>query len=224
AAGAGGGGLRGLTLAALGFIDALGLGMIGLCGHSLGGAVALLVAASRPNQVSRLALASFGIARTPEEEAHYREVGTQMGAAAALWAPWLALSRPWLALSRPWRQLAWTIPPLPALLAGPMLHRMPDAPMLALGIADLMAMDALAAIEGAASTGNPLLAQAIIRAAMPAMVLTGQHDPVFPPSSAAALVAALPDAHLAIIDACGHVPMAEQPVTCYSALGAFFAG
>jgi pimeloyl-ACP methyl ester carboxylesterase len=174
--------------------------------------------------VSRLALASFGIARSPEEEARYRDLGAQMGVAAALWAPLLTLSRPWLALSRPWRQIAWTIPPLPGLLAGPMLHRLPEGPILAMGIADVTAMDALAAIEGAASTGDPLLAQSISRAAMPALLLVGKQDRVFPPSSAATLAAAMPDARVTIIDECGHVPMAEQPAMCYSALGAFFIG
>jgi pimeloyl-ACP methyl ester carboxylesterase len=210
-------------MATLAFIDALGLGQVSLCGHSLGAAVALLASSSRPDQVARLALASFGVARSPEEDARYREIGAQMGAAAALWAPWLTLWRPWLAVSRPWRQLAWTTPPLPALLAGPMLHRMPDPALLALGIADLAAMDALAAIEGAASTGDPLVALAMGRVTMPTLVLSGRQDPVFPLSSAAALAAALPAARIEIIDACGHVPMAEQPAVCYGSLGTFFA-
>ena len=220
--GTSGSGLRGLSLAVLSFIDTLNLGSIGLCGHSLGAAVALMVAASRPNQVERLALVSFGIARSPEEEARYREMGAQMGTAATLWAPWLTLSRPWLALSRPWRQFAWSTPPLPALLAGPMLHRIPDAPMLALGIADLAAMDALASIEGASSTGDPLLSQAIGRTLMPTLVLGGQQDPVFPPSSGTALTTALTDAYVVTINECGHIPMVEQPAACYTSLGGFF--
>ncbi|MEI8306193.1 MAG: alpha/beta hydrolase [Chloroflexales bacterium] len=220
--GANGSGLRGLSLAVLAFIDTLNCGSVSLCGHSLGGAVALMVAASRPNQVERVALVSFGIARSDEEETRYRDLGTQMGTAAAFWAPWLALSRPWLALSRPWRQLAWSTPPLPTLLAGPMLHHLPDAPLLALGIADLAAMDALSSIEGAASTGDPLLTQAIRRTTMPTLVLGGREDPIFPPSSATALAAALADTHVVIINECGHVPMVEQPAVCYATLGEFF--
>jgi pimeloyl-ACP methyl ester carboxylesterase len=222
--GVGTGGLRGLSRATLALIDALGLGQIGLCGHSLGGAVALLAAAYRPGQVGRLAVASFGLARSPAEEARYQELGAQMGVAAALWAPWLTLWRPWLAVSRPWRQLAWTTPPLPALLAAPLLHRLPATPVLALGVADLAAMDALSAVEGAASQGDPLVTQSAARAAMPTLVLGGRQDPIFPPSSAAALASAMPNARLALINECGHVPMAEQPTACYAALGAFFAG
>lgn len=219
-----GGGLGRLVEATLAFIDAVGLPRYGLAGHSLGGAVALLAAAARPAAVDRLALVGFGLPRTPEEGARYAALGAQMGAATALWAPWLTLSRPWLALSRPWRQLAWTTPPLPALLAGPLLHRMPDPDALALGVVDLAAMDALAAMEGAATQGDPQVSRAATQAAMPTLVLGGRQDPIFPPSSAAALAAALPDAQLIVLDECGHVPMAEQPAACYAALGAFFGG
>jgi pimeloyl-ACP methyl ester carboxylesterase len=83
-------------------------------------------------------------------------------------------------------------------------------------------MDALTALESAASQGDLLVMQALGRAAMPALVLSGRQDPVFPPSSAAALSAALPNARTAVIDACGHVPMAEQPEACYDALDSFF--
>ncbi len=220
----GGSGLRSLAGATLGFMSAMGLERPSLIGHSLGGAVALLVAATRSDQMRRLALVGFGLPRSPEEEAQVVALGAQMGAAAAIWAPWLTLWRPWLALSRSWRQLAWSTPPLPEMLAGPLLHTMPDAAALALGMADLAAMDALASLEGAASQGDPLVAAAAARASMPTLVISGRQDPIFPPSSVAALAEALPDARVALIESCGHVPMAEQPVACYAALGAFFAG
>jgi pimeloyl-ACP methyl ester carboxylesterase len=216
------GGLRKLAEAALSCIEALGLGRVGMAGHSLGAATALLAAAARPDLVGRVALVSFGLPRSPAEGAQTAAIGTQIGVAAALWAPWLILSRPWLALSRPWRQIALTTPPLPALMAAPLLHRLPEAPALALGIADLTAMDVLAALEGAASQGDPLVVQAAAQAAMPTLVLSGRQDPIFPPSSALALAEAMPSARLGIIEECGHVPMAEQPNACYAALAEFF--
>ncbi|MBX0329381.1 alpha/beta fold hydrolase [Oscillochloris sp. ZM17-4] len=217
-------GLPGLREAVLAFIDELGLGAVKLAGHSLGGAVSLMVAAAQPSRVEQLALVSFGLARSPEEEAHYRELGTQLSMMTAIWAPWLTLSRPWLALSRPWRQMIWTTPPLPEMLAAPLLHRMPDQASLAVGIADLAAMDALAAMEGASSQGDPQVRQAIPLAAMPALVLGGRQDRIFPPASTASLAEALPSARLTLIDECGHVPMAEQPEACYGQLRAFFTG
>ncbi|NNJ11702.1 alpha/beta hydrolase [Chloroflexales bacterium ZM16-3] len=218
------GGLRGMTEAVLAFIDALKLGTVKLGGHSLGGGVALMVAATRPDLVDQLALVSFGLASSPEEEARSTAIGVHLSVTAALWAPWLILARPWLALSRPWRQLAWTTPPLPTLLAAPLIHRLPDAAALAIGVADLTAMDALAAMEGASSQGDPLVKQVASLAAMPALVLSGRQDRIFSPSSTATLANALPYARLTIIDECGHVPMAEQPEICYQELTAFFTG
>lgn len=220
----GSGGLRGLTAAALYFIDALGLEVIKLGGHSLGAAVALMVAATRPSLVNQLALVSFGLPRSAHEDVYYSGMSVQLSLTVAFWTPWLLAWRPWLALSRPWRELIWTIPPLPALLAAPMLHRLPDATALVLGASDLMAMDALSAFESASSQGDPLVMQSLRGATMPTLVLAGHQDPIFPPASATILASALPRASLALIDECGHVPMAEQPEACYQHLGGFFAG
>jgi pimeloyl-ACP methyl ester carboxylesterase len=218
----GSGGLRGLALTVLDFIDVLGLGPIKLGGHSLGGAVALLVTASRPGLVDQLALVSFGLPRSPQEEAYHSGLSVQMSLTVALWAPWLIGWRPWMNLSRAWRQMAWMTPPLPELLARPMLHQIPDPETLAMGIGDMVAMDPLSGLEGAACQGDPLVALALDGAKVPTLVLGGRQDPIFPPVSTTALASALPDASLALIDNCGHVPMAEQPGACYQHLRAFF--
>ncbi|WP_161569136.1 alpha/beta fold hydrolase [Candidatus Oscillochloris fontis] len=217
------GGLRGLATTVLEFIDALGLETLKLAGHSLGGAIALLVAASRPQRVSQLALISFGLPRTSHEGIYHSGLSVQLSLTVALWAPWLLAWRPWQSISRPWREMAWTTPPLPALLAKPMIHHLPEPEMLSLGISDLVAMDALTALEGAASQGDPAVGLSLPRATMPTLILSGRQDPIFPPASATALAAALPGAALALIDACGHVPMAEQPGVCYQHLRAFFS-
>ncbi len=219
----GSGGLRGLANTMIEFIDALGFESLKLAGHSLGGAVALLVAGHRPQHIRQLALVSFGLPRTPHESVYHSGLSIQLSLTVALWAPWLLAWRPWQTISRPWRELTWTTPPLPTLLAQPMIHRLPDPDLLHIGIADLVAMDALSSMEGAASQGDPAVGGAVPRATMPTLVLSGRQDPIFPPASATALAAALPGAALALIDACGHVPMAEQPGVCYQHLRAFFS-
>jgi pimeloyl-ACP methyl ester carboxylesterase len=218
-------GLATLRDAALALCDALGLERLAIAGHSLGAAVALLAAAARPAQVTRLALASFGLPRGPAEAARMAALHLQLRAGAALWSPWLALWSPWLALTQPLRAAAWSTPPMPALLAAPMVHRpaslSPAA--LALGAADLAAMDARAGLEAASTTGDPAVAAAAPLVRAPALVLSGCEDALFPPDAARALAAALPRAELLLLDACGHVPMAEAPARFYGALGAFVA-
>lgn len=209
-----------VTLAA---IDALELDTFALAGHSLGAAVAVLVAAQRPQQIERVALASFGLARNPGEAWLAAGAGAQLGLNTALWAPWLALWRPWLELSRPWRQLLAMTPPIPAIMASQLLHTMPDHPALAIGAADFISMDTLTAMACAASVGDPAVGAQAARVRAPALVLTGRQDPIAPPESAAALAAAIPSSALLVLEACGHVPMAEQPTAFYQVLTEFMA-
>ncbi|HMQ33854.1 MAG TPA: alpha/beta hydrolase [Chloroflexaceae bacterium] len=206
-------------------IEALGLERVTLGGHSFGASVALLAADRRPERVARLALVSFGLPRSPEEEALFAGLHLQLRAGAALWSPWLALWSPWLAAARPWTHAVWTTPPLPALLASRAVHSVAEVPAaaLALGAADLVAMDARVAVELASSTGDPTVAAVARRVAAPTLVIGGRDDQLFPPSAGAALAAAMPRAGLVLIDHCGHVPMAERPAQFYAALGAFLA-
>lgn len=206
-------------------LGALGLRRVAVGGHSLGASVALLLADAWPEGVARLALVSFGLPRDPYEEAVFAGLHAQLRAGAALWAPWLALWTPWQAAARPWATACWTTPPLPALLAAPVLHSPMDVPhaAVAIGVADLVAMDARVAAETASTMGDPSVAAAARRLAAPALVLAGRDDRLFPPSSSAALARALPaSAHL-LLDRCGHVPMAERPGELYGLLGSFMA-
>ncbi len=203
--------------------EALGLGPAVVGGHSYGAAVALAVAQACPERVSRLALVSFGLPRSPEEAALFAGVHLQLRAGAALWAPWLELWQPWLAAVRPWAQAFWTTPPLPALIAAQAVYSLPEVPYeaLALGAADLVAMDARVALEAASSTGDPAIAAAARAVTAPALVISGRDDQLFPPSASAALAQALPTGGHVLLERCGHVPMAERPGQFYTALGAF---
>lgn len=214
-----------LTAVTIAAADALGLGMLAVGGHSLGASIALLLAAAQPARIARLAMVSFGIPRTPEEEALFTGLHVQMRINATLWAPWLAMWGPWLAAARPWAQLFWTIPPMPMLLASQVVHSLPEMPYaaLALGAADLTQMDARVAMESATGTGHPAVMEAARSVPMPALVLSGREDQLFPPSAATALARTLPNGGLVLLDRCGHVPMAESPAPFYTTLGSFLS-
>jgi len=218
--------LASLAQSALAVADAFGWEQFALAGHSFGAAVGVVLAATHPERVGRLALVSTGIARSPGELALYAGIGAQLGLAAAVWAPWVIPWRPWAALSRPWRQLAASTSLLPALLAGPVLAPASSVPTAAVaaGVADLVAMDALAGLQSAASISSPIVAALATRVACPTLVITGAADRIAPPSAAAVLAAAIPGAKLQVIPACGHIPMAERPAELYGALRGFMAG
>ncbi len=56
------------------------------------------------------------------------------------------------------------------------------------------------------------LRYALPRVNSPVLVVVGQHDRVTPPAAAVALVGALPDATLAVVEGAGHMTMMERPV------------
>jgi pimeloyl-ACP methyl ester carboxylesterase len=221
----GGAGLGDLTRSAIYASAALGLGAMAVGGHSFGAAVSLLMAGALPEQVRRLALVSFGLPRSAAEEALFAMLHIQLRAGTALWAPWLDLWRPWIDFWRPWSKMLWMTPPLPSLLASQAVYnpaRVPSA-MMAIGVADLTAMDARVGLEAASSTGDPLVLAALSRVLAPTLVLSGREDPLFPPEAATALAKALPNSGYVLLDRCGHVPMAEHPVPFYGTLGSFLA-
>ncbi|MPZ13296.1 MAG: alpha/beta fold hydrolase [Chloroflexi bacterium] len=58
---------------------------------------------------------------------------------------------------------------------------------------------------------NPRLARRLYRAKMPTLIIWGREDRVIPAATADLWLANVPQATLAVIDACGHVPHRERP-------------
>ncbi|NJN18757.1 MAG: alpha/beta hydrolase [Oscillochloris sp.] len=201
--------------------DAMGLERFALVGHSLGAGVALLLAAHYPERVDRLALVSFGLPRDRIEALTFAWLHIQQSVNATFWAPWLTLWRPWLALSQPWREQFWSMPPLPQLLAAPLVKAPVQAEMLQAGVLDLAQMDVRVALESAATNGDPQVLQAAATVRAPTAVINGEVDPLFPPESAKALTNTLDLARMVVLPNCGHVPMAEAPEPFYAFLSAF---
>ncbi|ACL26065.1 alpha/beta fold hydrolase [Chloroflexus aggregans] len=204
--------------------DELGLDRFALAGHSLGAAVALAVAGQVGERVERLILVSFGFGANVYEDSLVTVAGAQWQVAAAYWRPWLVWWRPWWSATQQWREAWWTLPPTPELLARPMVYRPLDRSLLAQGIADLIAMDPLVAIESAAIMGHPQLKRAVRRPLPPMLLISGQHDPVFPPINVRAFNRYVPEAQVVLLPDCGHVPMVEEPATCYHTIARFLDG
>ncbi|PDW02949.1 alpha/beta fold hydrolase [Candidatus Viridilinea mediisalina] len=214
-----------LTRSAVFAMQALDLKALAIGGHSFGAGVGLLMAGAFPEQVHRLALVSFGLPRSASEALMITQLHIQMRTNSALLAPWLDVWRPWLALWRPWLRQFWLTPPFPALLASQAVYDLTQIPypMLAMGVTDLLAMDARVGLEAASSTGDPLVLAAIEHVKAPTLILSGREDPIFPAAAVTALAEALPQSGLVLLDRCGHIPMAEHPVAFYTTLGSFLA-
>lgn len=210
--------------AVLAVADALDIDRFALVGHSLGAAVALAVAGLAGARVERLGLVSFGIGANLYEDALVTLAGAQWQVAAAYWRPWLVWWRPWWEYTTPWRQALWALPPTPNLLARPLVRQPLDRSLLAQGIADLAAMDPLVAIETAAIMGHPRLKRLLQLPLPPVVLISGSDDPVFPPVNVEMLSRVLPDVQVVFIPNCGHVPMVEEPASCYQTIARFLDG
>jgi pimeloyl-ACP methyl ester carboxylesterase len=179
-----------------GFLDALGLPTATLCGHSLGGAVAVHFGFHHPGRVSRLVLVSAG--------GLGREVHPVLRAAALPGAP---------------RVLGWAMAPgLQRLYGSPALHRLlrltpenvvnlrragralRDAPGRAAFFAALRGV-----IEPSGQRGS-FLAMEYLAEQVPTLLVWSERDGVIPVTHARATNEHLPGSRLVVFPGRGHEP------------------
>lgn len=187
----------------LDLVDGLGLTPVVLVGHSMGGYVALEIAAQRPELLAGLVLlASHPRADTPEAKARRYE-GIQAigqgrrqafleGFLDRLWSPWAKERAPRLVGEV--RGMAEAVPD--QVLEG-YLRAMAERP-------------------DHTATWQTL--------AVPTAVLVGEADPLIPKEMAAAVAAEASRAQLLVVPEAGHLPMVERPVVTAEMLARFVRG
>lgn len=190
--------------------DRLGLGRVGLVGHSAGGAVAAAAAVADPGRVDRLGLVAAAIGPRMDVPA---VVGRLAG--SPLVRSLAAAAHPHVAE--------------PMLVAmAPQVWASPAAVHPAIQAANRRAV--LGPVwgetvwEAAAHHQPSVLFDRLRTLRVPALVLTGDLDRVVPPEVAFALARQLPDAHLVVVRCAGHGPHEERPGEVLAALRPFLAG
>lgn len=170
----------------LGLLDELGLDRVSFCGLSIGGAVGMWLAAAAPQRIDRLVLCCTKPAFPPPEQWRERAAAVRADGLEAIADVTMA---------------RWFTPDLHA--ARPEL------------VARLRAMLVATPVEGYAGCCEALAATDLrprlgaIQA--PTLVITGEHDPVAPPSSGDELAAAIPGANHVVVAGAAHIANAEQP-------------
>lgn len=184
----------------LALMDHLELKTAALCGLSMGGYVAMAVAARAPQRVPALVLADTRMtADTPEQQAGrdaMRSVVLRDGPSAV------------------------ATKMLPALL-GPVTMR--DQPELADVVRALIEANRAEAIAGALGVlkARPDRSAVLAAFARPALVICGADDALTPVADAEAMARTLPQATQVVIPHAGHLSNLEQPVAFNAALTAF---
>jgi len=166
-----------------------------LCGHSLGGAVAVRAAAERPDRVAGLALVSPLSYRTPVPRI-LRPASHFPG----------FFQRFFRTVGRPLIKPAFR-----KNFAG--LPRSATEEAIRTAIAHLDAPGGWHAATrmGLGAAWRTPVEPLLERLAVPALVLWGRDDPVHPPAFAPRLVEDLADAGQVLFDRCGHNPHLEHP-------------
>lgn len=197
------------------YLDALGLERAALVGNSLGGLVALRLALSEPARVRALGLvASAGLGWAVTYDLRL-PILPGYGEAAIAWGktPLGAAQRAWLRV--------------PLLFARP--ERVPVEWITEqTRIAQLSGFTeaAISALRAHVDMGGQreVLADQLPHLEMPALIVWGKRDRVFPYSQAQKAVSCLRQGFLELIPDCGHLPQIEQPDRFAAILGQFLNG
>jgi pimeloyl-ACP methyl ester carboxylesterase len=192
----------------LGLMDGVGLAKATLIGHSMGGAVAAMIAARFPERVDRLVLldaAGFDLARA-DRPWLLRVVGSEAGGVLA------RLPRKRLFVTLALRQVFYDRAKVTAERVDEYL-----APLERPGAID--SMRSLLAPQGLQAFSPFVEVARRVRA--PALVVWGRDDAWIPLADADRFVGALPVARKVVLERCGHVPQEERPAEVSHLLEAF---
>jgi pimeloyl-ACP methyl ester carboxylesterase len=191
----------------IGALDELGLERASLLGHSLGGSVALAVAARRPERVDRLVLVSpmvYPFPIPPEGQ--------------ALLLPYLGpvLFRTLYTRGVLRRYMVRSLYRDPALVTDDWVDYLWERVNRPGGLEAMHAAMRFCA--------NPAAIPRLLRAVRaPSLVIWGEDDRLFPRASAARLTADLPGSELVLVPRCGHNPAEEKPDALVDAVRPFLA-
>jgi pimeloyl-ACP methyl ester carboxylesterase len=190
-------------------LERLGLRRASLVGHSLGGALAAVTAAQRPDLVDRLVLVSAAgyNLRPRDQPLLVRLMGRLPSAVAAGGLP-----RPRLLVALALRQVFHD-----DRLVTEERREEYLAPLVRPGAAAALRSLVLSSDQGSQAA----VEQAISAVRAPTLIIWGREDVWIPVADASRFEAAIPGSRSAVLEACGHLPQEEKPAETARLLDAF---
>ena len=191
-----------------GLLDRLHLERTALVGNSMGGALALLLAATQPERVTRLVLidaAAFD--RGPSDRPWLVRAAASRSGVALLGRLPLRRTLVRIGLGQVFFDRSLVTPEREDEYLAPLLR--PGA------------LESLASL--AASPGGDAVARALPRVAAPSLIVWGAEDRWIPVEDAERLAAALRGSRKVVLPACGHLPQEERPAQLVRLLDGFLA-
>lgn len=176
-------------------LEELNLKQVQINGHSMGGAMTLLLADAQPDRVSRLALTSTCFFLNEQQERTYR---------AIMEITYLTLRfRPsWLP----------AVPGIERFMGARYFYRLPDNQrLLRAGLVDYLELDRATAIACANNATDPAIPAAGRRVQVPTLLIACRQDQVMPVENVDYTAQQIPNCDVHWINRCGHLPMVEKP-------------
>ena len=186
-------------------LDILAVERVQVVGHSMGGAMALLLADARPAQIERLVLTSTCFFLNEQQQQLYRVIMQVTYLAMRFRPTWLA-----------------DIPLAARLMATRYFYRVPtDDELLRQGFLDYLTLDLPTAIACADNACDPAIPAAGSRIQVPTLLVACRQDQVMPVDNINYTLQVIPNSQVQWIDQCGHLPMVEKPTEYIAILREF---
>ncbi len=176
-------------------LDELEIEQVQLVGHSMGGAMSLLLSEKHPERIERILLTSLSFFLNKRQQTIYRGVMQVYRFSLGFRPKWLA-----------------SVPLLPEIMATRYFHRVPNEPeLLQVGLRDYLTLDAQTAIACAMNATDDSIPRAGAAVQVPTLLVACREDNVMPLDNVDYTIRTIPGCEVRWIEGCGHLPMVEKP-------------
>lgn len=186
-------------------IDAFELTAVQVIGHSMGGAMALLLAEARPQQIKRIVLTSMCFFLSEAQKETYQAIMKFIQLTMRFRPGWLK-----------------AVPGVPYMMASRYFYRVPnDPPTLQQGLQDYLTLDFKTAVACATNACDDQIPNAGKKVTVPTLLIACRQDQVMPVENVDYTQSLINHSQVRWMDKCGHLPMVEKPIEYRAILDEF---